>query len=268
MSNNKKTKKTGAIPSYLAGDTGQGTTPLRVAIDVPALTKWISQQTVLISLLVEEAGFDQSDVTNAHRLAKLITISQFGFGQSNPTFLLSLKKSKSTSPIKWVLRKKPPQIAHASAHALHREFKVLRGVQRHNDAVSPQQQVPVPRVYGYCTDTSVLGAEFYVMQFLQGRIFTDPSLPTLTNPAERRAAFEDVIRVLANLHAIDLPSVGLADYGKPGRYVERQLSRLLSVSRKQAQLAGDSENNPAIEFVATQLQRYASQCPNPTGLLQ
>ena len=90
----KKKKKNGAgggVPSYLAGDTGQGTTALRVSLDVPALTKWITQQSVLTSLLVKEGGFlKASDIP---RLASFLTVSQFGFGQSNPTFLLTFQNN-------------------------------------------------------------------------------------------------------------------------------------------------------------------------------
>jgi aminoglycoside phosphotransferase (APT) family kinase protein len=84
--------------------------------------------------------------------------------------------------------------------------------------------VPVPTVRLHCEDTSVIGSEFFVMDWVKGRIFLDPSLPGMT-PAERRAVFTDYLRVLAKLHAIDPAAVGLSDYGRPGNYYERQISR-------------------------------------------
>jgi len=84
--------------------------------------------------------------------------------------------------------------------------------------------VPVPTVRLHCEDTSVIGSEFFVMDWVKGRIFLDPSLPGMA-PAERRAVFTDYLKVLARLHAIDPAAVGLADYGRPGNYYERQISR-------------------------------------------
>jgi len=142
---------------------------------------------------------------------------------------------------------------------------VLKALKLHNQ-LHPNSQVPVPEVYVYCHSTSVLGAEFYIMEFIQGRIFTDPSMPEFT-PSERSEAYRNVIQVLANLHSVKIQEVGLSDYGKPSRYVERQLDRLLSVSRKQSELAGETKNNAGIENMAVQLQQYASQCPDLVSLL-
>jgi aminoglycoside phosphotransferase (APT) family kinase protein len=254
-------------PKYLKGDQGQGTTALRVPLDVTSLTEWIAQQVSLRSVLLATSGFSACKISDATELEKMLSIQQFGFGQSNPTFLLTIQSddSKSTAVVKWVLRKKPQKVAHASAHALHREFRVLQALKRHNQ-LHPDAQVPVPEVYTYCQDKEVLGAEFYIMQFIQGRIFTDPSMPQLTK-TQRQDAFRDIIRVLANLHSVDLQEAGLESFGKPARYVERQLDRLLSVSRQQSQLAGEKDNSPDIERLAELLQQHAVHCPNLVGLL-
>ena len=258
MSKDKK-----QVPTYFEGDQGQGTTALRVNLDLQSLTRWIAGQPVLISLLLD-SHFDHAVVSDEHKLGQLLSVTQFGFGQSNPTFLVTLQAPEGNK-IKWVLRKKPQKVAHESAHALHREAKVLKAVQLHNQ-LHPSAQVPVPRVYVYCEDKQVLGAEFYIMEFVQGRIFTDPSMPKLSRK-QRAAAFQDIIRVLANLHSINYDEVGLGDYGRPSRYIERQLDRLLSVSRRQSELAGEKENIPEIEQIALQLKQHSSRCPNLVSLL-
>lgn len=131
-------------------------------------------------------------------------------GQSNPTFLVTDGERRL------VLRKKPPGQLVASAHAIDREYRVMMALQ--------DTEVPVPRMLGYCADARLIGTEFFLMEFLQGRVFMDPSLPQLTAP-ERRAMYADMNRVIAALHAVDYPAVGLADFGKPGNYFARQISR-------------------------------------------
>ncbi|GAX26943.1 acyl-CoA dehydrogenase family member 10 [Fistulifera solaris] len=226
------------------GDQGQATTPVREPLDVDSLCQWMSQQP---NLSIRLSPFP----TQQSRLS----IRQFGFGQSNPTYQLMFDKCTL------VLRKKPSITVHASAHALHREYRILRALQQHNQQY-PAQSVPVPMVYAYCTDTSIVGAEFYIMEFVPGRIFTDPALPGLSEH-DRRAAFQNTIAVLKNLHhTVDWKQLGLADYGKPGRYVERQLERLMAVSRRQATLMMNEEDpNLMIPALAQQLVRYAQQCP-------
>lgn len=135
---------------------------------------------------------------------------KFSDGQSNPTFLLE------TPARKYVLRRKPPGQLLKSAHAVDREFRVLSAL--------AGSDVPVPRVYHLCEDESVIGSMFYLMEFLEGRVFWDPALPELT-PAERRVVYDEMNRVLAAIHSVDLDARGLADYGKPGNYFERQVSR-------------------------------------------
>src|SRR5947209_8493050 len=146
-------------------------------------------------------------------------VRQFEGGHSNPTFLL-----EDAAGRRWVMRKKPPGLLLPSAHQVGREFRVLKALQG--------TDVPVPTVRLHCEDPEVIGAEFFVMDWVKGRIFLDPLLPELTN-AERATLYEDFIRVLTRLHAVDLKATGLEDYGRPGNYYQRQIGRWI----KQFQLA-------------------------------
>jgi aminoglycoside phosphotransferase (APT) family kinase protein len=137
-------------------------------------------------------------------------IRQFQGGQSNPTYHLH------TAGGDYVLRKKPGGTLLPSAHAVDREFRILTALQR-----SP---VPVPRTHLLCTDASVIGTMFYVMDYLPGRVFADRLMPGLA-PEARGAIHSDMSRVLAALHALDPASLGLSDFGHPGNYIARQIAR-------------------------------------------
>ena len=139
-----------------------------------------------------------------------LTVKQFKGGQSNPTYLLQSPSGN------YVMRRKPPGQLLKSAHAVDREFRVLSAL----DAVG----FPVPKPLVLCTDESVAGTMFYLMEYVQGRVFWDLDLPGLA-PAERRAIYDHVNRVIADLHNLDYAKVGLAEYGKPGNYFARQISR-------------------------------------------
>jgi aminoglycoside phosphotransferase (APT) family kinase protein len=137
-------------------------------------------------------------------------IEQFQGGQSNPTYCLT------TPAGRYVLRKKPPGTLLASAHAVDREFRVMRAL--------AGSDVPVPAVRVLCEDTDVIGQAFYVMDFVEGRIFEDPRLPGCTAD-DRARIYDDMNRVLAALHAIDPAEVGLEGFGRPHGYLARQISR-------------------------------------------
>jgi aminoglycoside phosphotransferase (APT) family kinase protein len=139
-----------------------------------------------------------------------MTVVQFEGGQSNPTFRLDAGGRS------YVLRRKPPGKLLPSAHAVDREFRVMRAL--------AGTAVPVARCHCLCTDESVLGSMFYVMDFVPGRVLWDPLLPGMT-PQDRAAVFDEANRVIAALHSIDPADVGLADYGKPGNYFARQIDR-------------------------------------------
>src|SRR5262245_45876102 len=139
-----------------------------------------------------------------------LTVRQFHGGQSNPTYYLEAASAK------YVLRRKPPGKLLPSAHAVDREYRVITALGR--------TDVPVPRTYALCEDAAVIGTAFYVMEYVHGRLMIDPWLPGVT-PAERAAMFDDMNRVLARLHLVDWRTVGLADYGRPGNYFDRQIHR-------------------------------------------
>ena len=139
-----------------------------------------------------------------------LTVKQFRGGQSNPTYLLE------SSSGRYVLRRKPPGKLLKSAHAVDREFTVISALYAAG--------FPVPRPYTLCKDDAVAGTMFYIMDFVDGRIFWDLDLPGLA-PDERQAIYDDANRTIARLHSFDVGSVGLADYGKPGNYFARQISR-------------------------------------------
>lgn len=141
-----------------------------------------------------------------------LEIEQFKGGQSNPTFKLSAGDQR------YVLRTKPGPAAKllASAHAIDREFRVM-------DALN-KAGFPAARQYALCTDESVIGREFYIMEFVEGRVLWDQALPGMT-PTERAAIYDEMNRVMAQLHTIDYAAIGLADYGKPGNYFSRQIDR-------------------------------------------
>eukprot|EP00899_Mesostigma_viride_P025654 jgi/Mesvir1/6273/Mv19978-RA.2 len=187
-----------------------------------------------------------------------LRVTQFTHGQSNPTYLLeasgpipgggcgirsqhsvlepstmrgqqypalepNASGTQAPTPgaapplhVRYVLRKKPPGALLASAHAVDREFRIMSALQG--------TQVPVPRVLSLCEDESVIGTPFYIMEHVNGRIFSDPNLPGLT-PHERRAVYAEMAGVLAKLHAVDVSRVGLDDYGRRESYCRRQVDR-------------------------------------------
>lgn len=137
------------------------------------------------------------------------TLHKFGFGQSNPTFRL---RSSSGD---YVLRRKPFGPLLPKAHAIEREFRVLHALR--------DSGVPVPRVHGLCDDPALLGAAFYVMDFVEGRIFYDQRLPNLS-ASERAQIFDGMNTAVASLHAVDPDAVGLSNYGRHERFLERQVA--------------------------------------------
>lgn len=140
-----------------------------------------------------------------------LSISRFKGGQSNPTLLASFSNGR-----KLVLRKKPDGILLPSAHAVDREFRVIRALEG--------SDVPVPHAHALVEDESILGAMFYVMDHVEGRSFWDPSLPG-HSPSERAAIFAEMLRVIGAVHAVDYVGLGLENFGKPGNYLARQVAR-------------------------------------------
>jgi aminoglycoside phosphotransferase (APT) family kinase protein len=138
------------------------------------------------------------------------TVRQFKGGQSNPTYLLE------TPARRYVLRRKPPGKLLPSAHAVDREFRVISALHR--------QHFPVPDPIAYCGDAEVVGTPFFVMGYVDGRIFWEPQLPGLS-PAERAAIYDAANATIARLHSFEPAAIGLADYGRGENYVARQVER-------------------------------------------
>ena len=158
------------------------------------------------------------DVLNAYLTRHLdgfegpLSVEIFKGGQSNPTYKLITPRRA------YVMRAKPGPVAMLlpSAHAIEREFKVMQGL-RGSD-------VPVAKMHCLCEDESVIGRAFYVMEFVEGRVLWDQSLPGMT-PAQRGEIYDEMNRVIAALHQVKFAERGLSDYGKPGNYFERQIGR-------------------------------------------
>lgn len=171
-----------------------GTRPVsdQHAFDVPALTAWMQGHV---------QGF-----------AGPLQVEMFKGGQSNPTYKLI------TPGRSYVMRSKPGPVAKLlpSAHAIEREFRVMKGL--------AGTDVPVPHMYALCEDESIIGRAFYIMECMEGRVLWDQSLPGM-EPAQRAAIYDEMNRVISALHTVDFAAQGLADYGKSGNYFERQIGR-------------------------------------------
>jgi aminoglycoside phosphotransferase (APT) family kinase protein len=170
----------------------QGTTPVLPAhrFDVSALERYLRERV---------DGFSGA-----------VRVEQFRGGQSNPTYLVEAGARR------YVLRRKPPGKLLPSAHAVDREYRVMTAL--------ADTAVPVPRTHCLSEDEAVLGTAFYVMDFVPGRVLWDPALPSAST-AERAAMFDDMNRVIAELHRVDYDALGLGDFGKPGNYFARQIDR-------------------------------------------
>jgi aminoglycoside phosphotransferase (APT) family kinase protein len=148
--------------------------------------------------------------TSVGPLAGPLEVAQFKGGQSNPTYLLTAGSQR------YVLRRKPPGKLLPSAHAVDREYRVIEAL--------AGTGVPVARAYALCEDESVIGTAFYVMEYVQGRVFWDPKLPE-QSPAERMGIHDEMNRVIAALHSVDYTAVGLGGFGRTGEYIARQVAR-------------------------------------------
>jgi aminoglycoside phosphotransferase (APT) family kinase protein len=173
-----------------------------------------------------------------------LTVEMFKGGQSNPTYKLN------TPPRSYVMRAKPGPVAKLlpSAHAVEREFAVMSGL--------AGTDVPVPRMYCLCEDESIIGRAFYVMEFKQGRVLWDQSLPDMTQQ-QRHAIYDEMNRVIAALHTVKFAERGLANYGKPGNYFDRQIGRWSKQYKMSADGAGAmSQPIPEMEKLVEWLPQH------------
>ncbi len=173
-----------------------------------------------------------------------LTATKFKGGQSNPTYRIDAASGT------YVLRRKPPGQLLPSAHAVDREFRVLQAL--HGTAV------PVAQPLHLCSDASIIGSMFYLMSFVDGRIFWDPSLPEM-DAAGRTAIYTGIIDAMAALHTIDPAAVGLSDYGKPGNYFGRQIRRWSEQYRA-------SETQP-IAAMESLIDALPARCPADDGVI-
>jgi len=165
-----------------------------------------------------------------------IDVEQFQGGQSNPTYRVTAGDHR------YVLRRKPPGKLLPSAHAIDREYRVM--------AALADTEVPVAKMVALCDDAAVVGTVFYLMEYVEGRVLWDPTLPGMP-PAARAAHYEELNRVQAALHQVDYQAAGLGDFGKPGQYIERQIARW----SKQYE-AGGAERIPSMDALIEWLPRH------------
>lgn len=193
-----------------------GTTPVRegYAFDEAALARWME--------------------TNIPDYAGPLTVEQFRGGLSNPTYKLVTPRRN------YVLRRKPPGQILKGAHAVEREARIL-------SALGPAG-FPVAHVHGLCTDESVIGTWFYVMDMVEGRIFWDATIPGVDS-AGRAELFDAMNATIAQLHAIDYHAIGLGDYGKPGNFFVRQIGRWSRQYREDVEAGRDDMMDRIIDWL-------------------
>lgn len=192
----------------------------------------------------EESGWIEGLSRHLPQLGAVTALRRFSGGQSNPTFLLEAEAGR------FVLRKKPAGETLRSAHAIDREYRLLKGLEGRG--------VPVPRALLYCSDTEVIGAEFYLMDHVEGVVHWDPALPEVARPL-RGPVLNAMMRALAALHAVDWAEAGLADFGKHKDYATRQI-RLWT--RQYSEAGGKAV--AGMEALAARLQEL---CPQDDGRL-
>jgi aminoglycoside phosphotransferase (APT) family kinase protein len=208
--------------------------PVRQPIDTTSLTNYLTSHVPQIQtpITLAQVRLHHPSPHSTTQLPNNKPATQFGFGQSNPTYLLT-----SSTNAKYVLRKKPPgKLVSASAHKVEREYRILKAL----EATS----IPVPRTYSLCTDGSVLGTPFYIMEFLDGRIFEDATFPGLS-AEERKVMWREAMTTLARFHSLDPQAVGLEGYGRAGGFYERQLETWRGLARAQGVVV-DVESGEAV----------------------
>ena len=186
----------------------------------------------------DEAALARWMAANVAGYAGPLTVEQFKGGQSNPTY-------KLVTPGKaYVLRRKPPGQLLAGAHAVEREARVVAALEK--------AAFPVPHVFGLCTDDSVIGTWFYVMDMVEGRIVWDATFPDVTREA-RPAYFDAMNDTLARLHKIDVAAGGLSDFGKPGNYFARQIGRWSKQYLADAEAGRNPHLDKLVEWLPTRI---------------
>lgn len=189
---------------------------------------------VRAGLHFDEARLAEWMVANVDGYRGPLKVLQFKGGQSNPTYKLVTPRTA------YVLRRKPPGELLQGAHAIEREAKVLSAL--------ASNALPVPRVYGMCTDASVVGTWFYVMEMVEGRVFWDATFPGLCRE-DRPRYFDAMGATLARIHTVDYGAIGLADFGRPGNYCERQIKRWSAQYMQDTDAGRDPHMDRLIEWL-------------------
>ncbi|KAF1944118.1 aminoglycoside phosphotransferas-like protein [Clathrospora elynae] len=180
---------------------------------------------------IDVASLERYITAHVPEIQVPLDVKQFGYGQSNPTYQLTDKAGK-----KYVLRKKPPgQLLSKTAHKVDREYRIIHALEK--------TDVPVPRALCLCQDQAVLGTDFYIMDFLDGRIFEDPAIPGVT-AEERTNMWHSAITTLAKFHRIPPSSVSLSTYGKPSGFYTRQIATFNTISQSQASAKDKETGEP------------------------
>ncbi|EMD33149.1 hypothetical protein CERSUDRAFT_118211 [Gelatoporia subvermispora B] len=204
-------------PKKIGGEYGE----VRAGIDIASLNAYLASHVKAVQGPVE--------------------VKQFKFGQSNPTYFLTDSRGQ-----RFVLRKKPAgQLLSTTAHQIEREYTILSALHKHNtnSSTSAEQRVPIPTPVHLCEDTSVVGTPFYIMEFLDGRIFTDVKMPEVP-PETRRECWLSAVSALAALGSLDPFALGLRSFGPNTPYFPRQIRSLTRVSRAQAQATDVESGKP------------------------
>jgi aminoglycoside phosphotransferase (APT) family kinase protein len=191
---------------------------------------------VAAALRIDVASLERYLAANVRGFAGPLTVRQFKGGQSNPTYLLETPRRR------YVLRRKPPGKLLPSAHAVDREYRVIRALHA--------QGFPVAEPLAYCADESVAGTPFYVMDFVDGRVFWEPQMPGI-DAAGRTAVYDSMNATIAQLHGFDPAKIGLGDFGKGENYVARQVERWSKQYR-----ASETEKIDAMERLIEWLPKH------------
>ncbi|GAA5827977.1 hypothetical protein JCM5353_002856 [Sporobolomyces roseus] len=206
--------------------------PIRTPLDVPKLRAYVEGKV---------KGFQLQE-----------PVYQFSFGQSNPTYLLNASNGK-----RYVVRTRPPgPLLSKTAHAIDREYRIL-------EALGKEGTVPVPKVYHLCKDESVIGRQWYLMEYLQGRKFEDVRMPEIETKEEREQLWFSIIKTLAALHSLDPQKIGLGDFGSTAAFYPRQIRSLSKVSIAQSSVVSKKTSEPVgdIPGIRFLLEWYSSNLP-------
>ncbi|KAJ6780205.1 hypothetical protein PWT90_01932 [Aphanocladium album] len=201
---------------------------------------------------IDQVALENYLQENLPEIATPIELKQFKFGQSNPTYQIIAADGRN-----YVLRKRPPgkQISKLS-HRVEREYQVLAALEN--------SDVPVPKAYMMCEDDSIIGTPFYIMEFLDGRIFEDTGIPGVS-AEERAAIWQDAIKTLAKLHAIDPHEVGLEGYGKAGGFYKRQIRSWDAICSSQSKVVNAATKRPVgqLPYYAECMQFFQNASVQP-----